>query len=68
MSNYFSDFRLLGFSVLKGYQRAKFSAVKILNHNINSGQAEVLLTLPHAIQISATGDSCQTWKVIFTYR
>lgn len=44
--------RLLGFSVLKGYQRAKFSAVKILNHNINSGQAEVLLTLPQSIQIT----------------
>ncbi|CAL1265086.1 unnamed protein product [Larinioides sclopetarius] len=45
--------RLLGFSILKGYQRAKFSAVKILNHNLNSGQAEVLLNLPPPIQISA---------------
>ncbi|PRD31342.1 UNVERIFIED_CONTAM: hypothetical protein NCL1_23781 [Trichonephila clavipes] len=46
--------RLLGFSILKGYQRAKFSAVKILNHNLNGGQAEVLLNVPPPVQISAT--------------
>lgn len=53
------NFRLLGFSVLKGYQRAKFSAVKILNHNINNGQAEVLLTLPPPVQVVRM-DSSQT--------
>ncbi|GIY20059.1 RING-CH-type domain-containing protein [Caerostris extrusa] len=49
--------RLLGFSILKGYQRAKFSAVKILNHNLNGGQTEVLLNLPPPIQICANSHS-----------
>ncbi|XP_015925528.1 uncharacterized protein [Parasteatoda tepidariorum] len=46
--------RLLGFNVLNGYQRAKFSAVKILNHNMNNGQSEDLLAVPHFNQASAT--------------
>lgn len=52
--------RFLGFSVILGYQRAKFSAVKILSRKFNDGQNDSRDLVPSIMTVRLTGEHIET--------